>query len=201
MSVREGADSTMSLRDGDGVADATEGIVASIATAGGNDKIVFAAGDRVVKDDFGDDGSAFEDFRLLDDLRLVEAASITLLQPEALVGLGSVHYDVVSRNADGVVRDDCIRCARFGIEGVVNADEPLGESVDRLDPRAHRLTVAVSRLDRALDEYAVRFGIDIPRRESSGEGRIERGESKTGGYSIANFRLTELQLPPNYHAS
>ena len=37
MSVREGADSTMGLRDGDGMADATEGVVASIAAAGGND--------------------------------------------------------------------------------------------------------------------------------------------------------------------
>ena len=127
----------MGLRDGDGVADATEGIVASIATAGGNDKIVFAAGDRVVKDDFGRDGVAFKDFRLLDDFRFVEAASIALLQPEALVGLGSVHYDVMSRNADSVVRDDCIRCARLGVERVVNADEPLGEGVDGFDSLAH----------------------------------------------------------------
>ena len=52
------------LRDGDGVANATEGVVAAIAATGGNDEIVFAAGDLVVKDDFGDDGSAFEDFRL-----------------------------------------------------------------------------------------------------------------------------------------
>ena len=81
MSVRESADSTMGLRDGDGVADATEGIVASIAAAGGNDEVVFAARDRVVKDDFGSDGVAFKDFRLLDDLRLVEAASIALFQP------------------------------------------------------------------------------------------------------------------------
>ena len=53
MSVRESADSTMGLRDCDGMADATEGIVASIATASGNDKVVFAAWDRVVKDDAG----------------------------------------------------------------------------------------------------------------------------------------------------
>ena len=168
----------MGLRDCDGMADATEGIVASIAAAGGNDEVVFAARDRVVKDDFGSDGVAFKDFRLLDDFRFVEAASIALLQPEALVGLGSVHYDVMSRNADSVVRDDCIRCARLGVERVVNADEPLGEGIDRLNPRAHRLTVAVPRLDRALDEYAIRFGIDVPRRESGGERRVERGESE-----------------------
>ena len=76
--------------------DSTEGIVASIATASGNDEVVFAAQDRVVKDDAGDDGSAFEDFRLLDNLRLVKAASIALLQPEALIGFGGVHHDVVS---------------------------------------------------------------------------------------------------------
>lgn len=160
------------------MADATEGVIPSIATAGGNNEVVFAAWDRVVKDDFGGDGVAFKDFRLLNDLRLVEAASIALFQPEALVGFGGVHHDVVSRNADGVVRDDFVRCARLGVERVVYADEPLGEGIDRFDPRAHRLTVAVPRLDRALDEYAVRFRIDIPRRESSGEGRIEGGESK-----------------------
>ena len=76
-------------------------------------------------------------FRLLDDLRLVEAAAIALLQPEALVGLGGVHNDVVSRNADGVVRDDFVRGLRVEIVGVVNADEPLGEGVDRFDSRAH----------------------------------------------------------------
>ena len=47
----------MGLRDGDGMADATEGVVASIAAAGGNDEVVFAARDRVVEDDFGGDGS------------------------------------------------------------------------------------------------------------------------------------------------
>ena len=57
------SDDCVGLRYGDGVADATEGIVASIATAGGNDKIVFAAGDRVVKDDLGGDEIAFGDFR------------------------------------------------------------------------------------------------------------------------------------------
>ena len=39
--------------------DSTEGIVAAIATAGGNDEVVFAAGDRIVKDDFGGDDVAF----------------------------------------------------------------------------------------------------------------------------------------------
>ena len=137
MSVREGADSTMSLRDGDGVADAAEGVVAAIAAAGGNDEVVFAAGDWVVKDDFGGDGVAFKDFRLLDVLRLVETAAIALFQPEALVGLGGVHHDVVSRDADGVVRDDFVRGLRVEIEGVVDADEPLGEGVDRFDSRTH----------------------------------------------------------------
>ena len=40
------------LRHGDGVSDATEGIVASIATAGGDDEVVFASGDWIVEDDF-----------------------------------------------------------------------------------------------------------------------------------------------------
>ena len=78
------------------MADATEGVVAAVAAAGGDDEVVFAARDWVAKDDFGDDGAAFENFRLLDDLRFVEAAAIALLQPEALVGLGGVHHDVVS---------------------------------------------------------------------------------------------------------
>ena len=78
------------------MSDAAEGVVAAVAAAGGDDEVVFAAVDWVVKDDFGGDGIAVEDFRLLDDLRLVETASITLLQPEALVGLGGVHHDVVS---------------------------------------------------------------------------------------------------------
>ena len=43
----------MGLRDGDGMADATEGIVASIATTGGNDEVVFAAWDRIAKEDAG----------------------------------------------------------------------------------------------------------------------------------------------------
>ena len=34
------------------MADATEGVIASIAATGGNDEVVFAAGDWVVKDDF-----------------------------------------------------------------------------------------------------------------------------------------------------
>ena len=51
------------LRDGDGVSDATEGVVAAVAAAGGDDEVVFAAGDWVVKDDLGGDGVAFEVFR------------------------------------------------------------------------------------------------------------------------------------------
>ena len=43
--------------------DAAEGVVAAIAAAGGDDKVVFAAGDWVVKDDLGGDGVAFEVFR------------------------------------------------------------------------------------------------------------------------------------------
>ena len=43
--------------------DATEGVVAAVAAAGGDDKVVFAAGDRVVKDVFGGDGVAFGVFR------------------------------------------------------------------------------------------------------------------------------------------
>ena len=171
--------------------DATEGVVAAITAAGGNDEVVFAAWDWITKDDFGGDDVACKDFRLLNDFRLVEAASIALLQPEALVGLGSVHYDVVSRNADGGVRDDCIRCARLGVERVVNADEPLGEGIDRLDSRAHRLTVAVPRLNRALDEYAVRFRIDIPRRESGGERRIERGKPEINLPALGNMPFDE----------
>ena len=53
-------------------------------------------GDWVVEYDSGGDEVAFEDFCMLDDLRLVETASIALFQPEALVGLGGVHHDVVS---------------------------------------------------------------------------------------------------------
>ena len=40
------------LRHGDGMADAAEGVVAAVAAAGGDDEVVFAAGDWVVKDDF-----------------------------------------------------------------------------------------------------------------------------------------------------
>ena len=78
------------------MADAAEGVVAVIVAAGGDNEIVFAAWDWVVEDDFGGNGVAFEDFRLLDDLWLVEAATIALLQPEALVGRGGVHHNVVS---------------------------------------------------------------------------------------------------------
>ena len=45
------------------MADAAEGVVAAVAAAGGDDEVVFAAGDWVVKDDFGGDGVAFEVFR------------------------------------------------------------------------------------------------------------------------------------------
>ena len=41
------------------MADATEGVVAAVAATGGDDEVVFAAGDWVVKDDFGGDGVAF----------------------------------------------------------------------------------------------------------------------------------------------
>ena len=68
MSVREGADSTMGLRDCDGMSDATEGVVSAIAATGGNDEVVFAAWNRIAKDDFSSDDVAFKDSRLLDDL-------------------------------------------------------------------------------------------------------------------------------------
>ena len=41
------SDDSVGLRYGDGVADATEGVVAAVAAASGNDEVVFAAGDRV----------------------------------------------------------------------------------------------------------------------------------------------------------
>ena len=62
------------------MADATEGVVAAIAAAGGDNEVVFAAWDRIAKDDFGGDGVAFENFRLLDGLRLVETAAIEVLR-------------------------------------------------------------------------------------------------------------------------
>ena len=46
------SDDSVGLRHGDGVADATEGIVAAIAAAGGDDEVVFAAWDRVAEADF-----------------------------------------------------------------------------------------------------------------------------------------------------
>ena len=46
------------------MADATEGVVAAVATAGGDDEIVFAAGDRIAKDDFGGDWISFRAIRL-----------------------------------------------------------------------------------------------------------------------------------------
>ena len=42
------------------MADAAEGVVAAIAAAGGEDEVVFAVRDWVVKDDFCGDGVAFE---------------------------------------------------------------------------------------------------------------------------------------------
>ena len=125
------------LRDCDGMPDATKGVVAAITTAGGNDEVVFAAWDRIAKDDFGGDDVAFKDFCLLDDLCLVKSAAIALFQPNALVRFGAVNHNVVSRNTDGMVRNDFVRDLRVKIKGVVNADESLGEGIDRLDPRAH----------------------------------------------------------------
>ena len=58
------------------MSDATEGVVAAIAATGGNDKVVFAAWDWIAKDDFGSDYVAFKDFRMLNDLCLVETATI-----------------------------------------------------------------------------------------------------------------------------
>ena len=51
------------LRGGDGVTDATEGVVAAVTAAGGDDEVVFAAGDWVVEYDSGGDGVAFEVLR------------------------------------------------------------------------------------------------------------------------------------------
>ena len=45
------------------MADATEGVVAAVGAAGGNDEVVFASWDRIAKDDFGGDGFAFEVLR------------------------------------------------------------------------------------------------------------------------------------------
>ena len=42
------------------MADAAEGVVAAVAAAGGDDEVVFAAGDRIVEDDFGGDEVAFK---------------------------------------------------------------------------------------------------------------------------------------------
>ena len=43
--------------------DAAEGVVAAVAAAGGDDEVVFAAGDWIAKDDFGGDVVAFEILR------------------------------------------------------------------------------------------------------------------------------------------
>ena len=64
--------------------DATEGVVAAIAATGGNDEVVFAARDWIAKDDLGGDDVAFKDFRMLDNLCLVETTTIALFQPKAL---------------------------------------------------------------------------------------------------------------------
>ena len=47
MEVWLSSDDSVGLRYGDGVADATEGVVAAIAAAGGDDEVVFAAGINV----------------------------------------------------------------------------------------------------------------------------------------------------------
>ena len=57
------SDDCVGLRYGDGVADAAEGVVAAVAASGGNDKVVFATWDWIVKDDLGGDEIAFGDFR------------------------------------------------------------------------------------------------------------------------------------------
>ena len=49
------SDDGVGSRHGDGVADAAEGVVAAIAAAGGDDEVVFAAGDWVAEDDFACD--------------------------------------------------------------------------------------------------------------------------------------------------
>ena len=54
------SDDSVGLRYGDGMADATEGVVAAVAAAGGDDEVLFAAGDWVVEDDFCGDGVVFE---------------------------------------------------------------------------------------------------------------------------------------------
>ena len=77
------------------------------------------------------------------------------------------------------------------IEGIVDADEPFGKGVDRFDSRAHRLAVAVPRLDLALDEYAVRFGINVTRRQTSGESRIERGETEIDLQTLGDVPFDE----------
>ena len=41
------------------MADAAEGVVAAVAATGGDDKVVFAAWNRIAEDDFGGDGVAF----------------------------------------------------------------------------------------------------------------------------------------------
>ena len=52
MEVWVSSDDSVGLRHGDGMADAAEGVVAAVAAAGGDDEVVFAAGDWAVKDDF-----------------------------------------------------------------------------------------------------------------------------------------------------
>ena len=85
------SDDSVGLRYGDWMADATEGVVAADAASDGNDEVVFAAGDWVAKGDFGGDGGAIKDFRLLDDLRLKDGPAHWLLPRE--MGAGQKCYN------------------------------------------------------------------------------------------------------------
>ena len=45
------SDDSVDLRYGDGVSNAAEGVVAAVAAAGGDNEVVFAAGDWVAEDE------------------------------------------------------------------------------------------------------------------------------------------------------
>ena len=182
----------MRLRNGNGMTDAAERVVAAIAATGGDDKVVFATRNRIVEPDPGDDGVAFEDYRPLDELRLVGSASVSLLQPEALLRLGDVNRNVMSRDADDVPRHDLVLDPRLEVKGIVNANEPPGQGVDRLDPLPHRLTVGVPRLDRTLRIHAIGFGIDVPRRERGGKRRIKRSKAQIDLPALGDRLLDEV---------
>ena len=120
------------------MADTTEGVIATIAAAGGNDEVVFTAWNRIAKDDLGSNDVAFKNFR-----------------------------------------------------------------VNRLNPRAHRLTVTVPRLNRALRVHSVGFGIDVPSRQSGRKSRIERGGGEmkadfgaaaVGGAAVGGWGVLEKRL-------